>query len=161
MLPNLLIQSLQTIKGFDQEAFEKVHATGEQVVSIRIHLEKWAKVGHQASGGQHSGLPIHSSVPWCENGYYLTERPSFTFDPLFHAGAYYVQEASSMFLWHVLEQSVGKTAHLNVLDLCAAPGGKSTLLSSYFTDGLVVANEVIALVCSSGDRSLDPGNKQK
>jgi 16S rRNA C967 or C1407 C5-methylase (RsmB/RsmF family)/NOL1/NOP2/fmu family ribosome biogenesis protein len=143
MLPNLLIQSLQDIKGFDQEAFEAVHTSGEQVVSIRIHPEKWHKVNKQTTGIQLSQLAIHSSVPWCKNGYYLTERPSFTFDPVFHAGAYYVQEASSMFLWHVLEQVAGKTDQLKVLDLCAAPGGKSTLLSSYFVDGLVIANEVI------------------
>ncbi len=76
--------------------------------------------------------------------FYLSERPSFTFDPLFHAGLYYVQEASSMFLWEVLKQTIGeKGAKQKVLDVCAAPGGKSTLLSSYFKDGMVVANEVI------------------
>ncbi|TXT33745.1 MAG: Fmu (Sun) domain-containing protein, partial [Chitinophagaceae bacterium] len=85
-----------------------------------------------------------SPIPWCKHGYYLNERPSFTFDPFFHAGAYYVQEPSSMFIWYVLEQVFGEdTLNKKVLDLCAAPGGKSTLLQSYFADGLVVSNEVI------------------
>ena len=73
----------------------------------------------------------------------MSDRPSFTLDPNFHAGAYYVQDASSMFLWQALTQVVGDSDGLKVLDLCAAPGGKSTLLSSYFENGLVVSNEVI------------------
>ncbi|MDE5739638.1 MAG: rRNA cytosine-C5-methyltransferase, partial [Bacteroidaceae bacterium] len=64
------------------------------------------------------------SVPWCAEGFYLKERPQFTFDPLFHAGCYYVQEASSMFLSHVLKHYVQEP--VVALDLCAAPGGKST-----------------------------------
>ena len=75
-------------------------------------------------------------VPWCQEGVYLKERPVFTADPLLHAGAYYVQEASSMFLAHVL-----RTLRL-ALDLCAAPGGKSTLLRSLLPDDcLLVSNE--------------------
>lgn len=83
-----------------------------------------------------------SSVPWCPNGYYLSERPSFTFDPLFHAGCYYVQEASSMFLSHLLKQYV--TEPVAALDLCAAPGGKSTLALAELPEGsLLIANEVV------------------
>ena len=83
------------------------------------------------------------SIPWAKEGYFLEERPSFTIDPTFHAGAYYVQEASSMFISHILESlKIPKGIYL---DLAAAPGGKSTLLSSYLgEDGLLVANEVIA-----------------
>lgn len=82
-------------------------------------------------------------VPWCKTGFYLKERPVFTLDPCFHGGAYYVQEASSMFLHHVLEQ-VMPAGNLRVLDLCAAPGGKSTLIASLLSPGsLLVANEVI------------------
>lgn len=84
-----------------------------------------------------------SGIPWCPHGYYLPSRPSFTLDPLFHAGAYYVQEASSMFIWKALEQLLGDDTQKKVLDLCAAPGGKSSLLASFFPEGLVVANEVI------------------
>ena len=65
-------------------------------------------------------------VPWHEDGYYLSERPQFTLDPLLHAGCYYVQEASSMFVGEVLNQYLKKDSI--VLDLCAAPGGKSTLI---------------------------------
>ena len=81
-------------------------------------------------------------VPWCEDGLYLKERPSFTFDPLFHAGCYYVQEASSMFLAHVLKQYVKEP--VVALDLCAAPGGKSTLALSELPEGsMLIANEVV------------------
>lgn len=83
-------------------------------------------------------------VPWSRHGYYLKERPVFTLDPAFHAGAYYVQEASSMFLEHALRQSADLTTPLHVLDLCGAPGGKSTLLASLMNQqSLLVSNEVI------------------
>lgn len=85
---------------------------------------------------------IKTPIPWSENGYFLDNRPSFTLDPSIHAGAYYVQEASSMFIDHILK-SIGIPQGI-YLDLAAAPGGKSTLLSSYLgEDGLLVANEVI------------------
>ena len=78
-------------------------------------------------------------VPWHIDGYYLSERPPFTLDPLFHAGCYYVQEASSMFVEQVLEQYLPQDSI--VLDLCAAPGGKSTLISEYLGDkGLLLSN---------------------
>lgn len=85
---------------------------------------------------------VKTPVPWSKNGYFLEERPSFTLDPAFHAGAYYVQEASSMFIQHLLESlQIPKGVYL---DLAAAPGGKTTLLSGYLgNDGLLVANEVI------------------
>lgn len=80
-------------------------------------------------------------VPWCGWGYYLSERPLFTFDPAFHAGAYYVQEAGSQFIDRIL--SPYDLAGRRVLDLCAAPGGKTTLYASLAgLQGLVVANEV-------------------
>ena len=81
-------------------------------------------------------------IPWSTDGYFLAERPSFTLDPAIHAGAYYVQEASSMFIEHILKSL--ETPKGIYLDLAAAPGGKSTLLSSYLgNEGLLVANEVI------------------
>jgi 16S rRNA C967 or C1407 C5-methylase (RsmB/RsmF family) len=99
-------------------------------VSIRINPQK----GSSVSG---------TSVPWCSSGFYLTERPVFTLDPAFHAGAYYVQEASSMFLEQIIHV-ISKEKRLRVLDLCAAPGGKSThLLSLLPPESLLVANEVI------------------
>ena len=141
MLPSSLIQSLENVKGFNRAAFEAVHASGEQITSIRFNPDKQAIIqrGHRSTvDGQ-----LSTAVPWCEHGFYLAERPSFTFDPLFHAGAYYVQEASSMFVWQMITQLVPSTSGKKVLDLCAAPGGKTTLLASFFTNGLVVANEVI------------------
>ena len=79
-------------------------------------------------------------VPWCQHGYWLSERPNFTLDPLFHAGVYYVQEAGSMFLDHVLHTCVQDP--VSALDLCAAPGGKSTLLRAALPAGsMLVSNE--------------------
>lgn len=102
-------------------------------VSIRINSRK--------SVINTSGL---EQVLWCTEGFYLPERPSFTLDPLFQAGAYYVQEASSMLLSEALKQAVDLTRPLRVLDLCAAPGGKSTLLASALhPDSLLICNEVI------------------
>lgn len=87
---------------------------------------------------------VFGRVPWCSQGYYLGERPVFTLDPLFHAGGYYVQEASSMFVEHAFRSLVQKEHPLRVLDLCAAPGGKSTLLASLLEEeDLLIANEVI------------------
>ena len=134
-LPVALLDSLKGVEGFDKDEFIAIHQSGNQVTSIRLNQFKQA-----------NSLEKYYSkeIPWCKNAFYLNERPSFTLDPVFHAGGYYVQEASSMFLWHILEQLIGNdTNGKKVLDLCAAPGGKSTLLASYFTDGLVVANEVI------------------
>ena len=75
-------------------------------------------------------LPLADPVPHCKDGYYLTERPNFTLDPLLHAGAYYVQEASSMYLDKVIREELSSFNFQlsTALDLCAAPGGKSTLL---------------------------------
>jgi 16S rRNA C967 or C1407 C5-methylase (RsmB/RsmF family)/NOL1/NOP2/fmu family ribosome biogenesis protein len=89
-------------------------------------------------------LPLSSErISWCETGIFLNDRPSYTLDPIFHSGAYYVQEASSMFI----EQAFRQIEHGKdriVLDLCAAPGGKSThLLSLLESSDLLVSNEVI------------------
>ncbi len=82
-------------------------------------------------------------IPWCGAGFHLDERPVFTMDPLFHAGAYYVQEASSMFIAHLINIYIGER-DVNALDLCAAPGGKSTLLLSLLSDkSTLVANEIV------------------
>lgn len=90
-----------------------------------------------------------SSIPWCKNGFYLDQRPVFTLDPSFHAGAYYVQEASSMIIDYVLRKIL-TSSNVKILDLCAAPGGKSTLISSILNgDGLLVSNETISSRASS------------
>lgn len=133
-LPLQLLESLIDAKGFSKEAFEKVHSAVEQITSIRINPFK-----------QQALLPgIQSPIPWTKYGYYLETRPSFTFDPLFHAGTYYVQEASSMFLEQALAQTTDLTRSLKILDLCAAPGGKSTHIQSLISnDSILVSNEVI------------------
>ena len=77
-----------------------------------------------------------SNVPWCKNGFYLEERPNFTFDPLLHAGVYYVQEAASMFLDLVLRTHVKQP--VTMLDACAAPGGKTTCAMSALPEGSVL-----------------------
>lgn len=133
-LPAALLDSLQSVEGFDRDAFLRVHENGDQVTSVRFNPLK--PVTHQ--------LPLEEKIPWSTQGYYLSERPSFIFDPLWHAGAYYVQEASSMFVEQALRQSAGLSQSLRVLDLCAAPGGKSTLIQSLISaDSLLVSNEVI------------------
>ncbi|MCW3090424.1 MAG: methyltransferase [Ferruginibacter sp.] len=143
-LPSALISSLTNVKGFNKEAFEKVHQSGEQNTSIRINIHKLPDaLKADLTGIAFEDVAI-SPVPWSSNGYYLSARPSFTSDPLFHGGAYYVQEASSMFLEEALKQSVDLTQPLKVLDLCAAPGGKSTLIQSLLSaTSLLVSNEVI------------------
>lgn len=137
-LPPALLNSLEGIKGYNRESFEAVHHSGEQVTSIRYNPLR-----------PHS-LPIaigtthHSHIPWSSHGFYLAERPSFTFDPAFHGGLYYVQEASSMFLEQALKQTADLSKDIRVLDLCAAPGGKSTLIQSLITpNSLLVSNDVI------------------
>lgn len=134
ILPEALLQSLANIPGFDREAFIASHHINAPVTSIRLNPEK--RVHLQQSWQV-------SDVPWCPEGRYLATRPSFTQDPLLHGGAYYVQEASSMFLWHILSQLYNRSDLLQIVDVCAAPGGKSTLLASYFSQALLVANEVI------------------
>ena len=96
---------------------------------------------------EHFSIPLKDEcVPWCQYGYYLKHRPNFTFDPLFHAGLYYVQEASSMFHEHVIQQLIHEIGNddLRVLDLCAAPGGKSIAIRSILPDNcLLYSNEPI------------------
>lgn len=136
-LPNDLLQSLEKVIGFDLDAFSAIHSSHEVVTSIRFNPSKKINTDQ-------SVLSLSVKVPWSTNGYYLNDRPSFTLDPLFHAGGYYVQEASSMFLEEVLHQTLDFKADLKVLDLCAAPGGKSTLIQSVISDkSLLVSNEVI------------------
>ena len=136
MLPTPFLDSLAGLPGFDKNDFEQVHAQGEQITSVRLNKYK------QFNLAAHPFLNTAEPMSWCDQGLYLNERPLFVLDPLWHAGAYYVQEASSMFIQHLLHHLNMDTTSM-VLDLCAAPGGKSTLLANWFKDGLVVANETI------------------
>lgn len=131
------LKSIEHCQGFDKEAFVASHQTAP-VVSVRINqakIDSYANVVDDAN--------IESLVPWCEGAFVLKERPSFTLDPLFHAGAYYVQEASSMFLQHVVKHLYKDELGIKALDLCAAPGGKSTLLAGMKQFGMIVSNEII------------------
>ena len=140
-LPEDFIQEIRPV--FGEERFERfVKALDvESPVSIRLNPAKAADM-----------MPVDGEpIPWCRDGYYLPKRPNFTFDPLLHAGCYYVQEASSMFLDEVLKQlaisqlPIAKSQKLMALDLCAAPGGKSTLLRAVLpTDCVLYSNEPIA-----------------
>jgi 16S rRNA C967 or C1407 C5-methylase (RsmB/RsmF family)/NOL1/NOP2/fmu family ribosome biogenesis protein len=89
-------------------------------------------------------LPEATAIPWNTEGYFLRQRPRFTFDPLFHAGCYYPQESSSMVLQWVLKHVLSKDAFVDALDLCAAPGGKSLILSDFLgSKGRLIANEIV------------------
>lgn len=101
---------------------------GEPLTSIRLNPKFDIKIKGE-------------SVPWNSNGLYLSERPNFNNDPLYHAGAYYPMEASSMFLDYALKQ-IQLPAESVILDLCAAPGGKSLILKDHFPDHLLVSNEI-------------------
>ena len=131
MLPVEFIESMRQQLGNEAELLLRALET-EPVTSIRLNT-KLDVLTFDCDVDE---------VPWHVDGYYLSERPVFTLDPLFHAGCYYVQEASSMFLQQALEQYVDTSSV--VLDLCAAPGGKSTLISEYLgVDGLLLSNEVV------------------
>lgn len=130
---NLIHQSFEL-----EEADKLLNSIGnDRVLSIRYNRDKCEKY-HLQRVDKHL-VP----VPWCTSGFFLAERCKFTFDPLFHAGAYYVQEASSMFLEQVYKQYL--TGDIVALDLCAAPGGKSTLLRELMSsNSLLMCNEVVA-----------------
>lgn len=143
-LPASFIDYTRALLG--NEEYEKLAVALQQEPPVSIRLNEKLGVLSQNAGAAHSSFFTHHSslnkVPWASDGYYLDERLTFTFDPLFHAGCYYVQEASSMFVEQVLRQYVD--APVMMLDLCAAPGGKSTHARSVLPEGsLLVANEVI------------------
>lgn len=142
MIPKPLIDSLQQINGFHEEAFLASHLHPKEITTIRFNSQKVEVVAIEKLNELY-GLNISKNVPWCKEGFYLKSRPKFTFDPLLHAGVYYVQEASSMFLDHIIQHLFKKDDEKIVLDLCAAPGGKSTLLANYFTNSVIISNEVI------------------
>ncbi|MBE6323827.1 MAG: rRNA cytosine-C5-methyltransferase [Bacteroidales bacterium] len=135
MLPFDFIEQMRPVLGGELDAFLRSLQT-ERETSVRLN----DKVPFEALSVLHdAGM---EEVPWCPDGYYLKRRPQFTLDPLMHAGCYYVQEASSMFLDEVLAQFVRPDSI--VLDMCGAPGGKATLISQFLNEeGLLITNEVV------------------
>lgn len=133
LLPTPFRQRLESQMG-TEAAMQLCHAldnTTDATVSVRINPLKSIVQGSD-----------WQAVPWCEGGFILPQRPDFTADPLLHAGCYYVQEAASMAISLAYEAMEKKP--LVLLDLCAAPGGKSTLWRSLMDEGaLLVANEPV------------------
>lgn len=143
MLPKEFVE--YTSELFGEERWENYLASFEGSVPVSVRLNPF-KVAQEELFPEIEKIP----VPWCRNAFYLAERPNFTLDPLLHAGVYYVQEAGSMFLDEVLKQLaegplcsvLSKNSPFGgggaCLDLCAAPGGKSTLLRAFLPDECVL-----------------------
>ncbi len=152
-LPAVFTEKTRLLMG--EERFERYLQSFEEEPPVSIRLNPM-KASPNLSKGREFQVLDGERVPWCRHAYYLKKRPNFTMDPLFHAGCYYVQEASSMFLDEVLRQtspipSQGGEPHSSplgrlgeALDMCAAPGGKSTLLRSALPkDCVLYSNEPI------------------
>ena len=141
-LPDEFVRTTRQLMG--EERFSRYLSAFDEQPPVSIRLNPM-KVSLDSLAPLAS---LTQTVPWCRNAYYLSERPNFTFDPLLHAGCYYVQEAASMFLDTVLHQHLtpltSYPSPLTALDLCAAPGGKSTLLRSVLPEGSVLySNEPV------------------
>ena len=161
---------------FDEDAPVSIRINPKKSVECRVENVEFATAIPSPNGTAAANFKLYTlhsklnKVPWCVEGLYLEGRPQFTFDPLFHAGCYYVQEAASMFVTHILRSlelrteslefataipSLDGTAAANsklytlnsklkVLDLCAAPGGKSTAIRTVLPEGsTLVSNEPI------------------
>ncbi len=136
---------MKNLPSLPKEFEERMRAElGSGFNDFQESLQKTSPVSIRLNPDKPSSILQGEIIPWTKHGRYLAERPVFTLDPALHAGAYYVQEASSMLLEQALIQSTDLTKPLRVLDLCAAPGGKSThILSLINSNSLLVSNEVI------------------
>ena len=133
-LPVLFTEYTRQLMG--EERFERYLQSFEEDVPVSIRLNPRKSGEWKVESGER--------IDWCRNGYYLKQRPNFTFDPLFHAGCYYVQEAASMFLDEVLRQKLSIVNCQLSIDFCAAPGGKSTLLRAALPETTVLySNEPV------------------
>ena len=138
LIPEKLLECLCGIPGYHRDDFLKVHQSGPQYRSIRINPHKASKLSFKPE----------QPVPWAQNGFYVPAEYRFTTDPLFHCGAYYVQEASSMFIEYILLKLSLNEPELYALDLCAAPGGKTSILMDVLNkNSLIWANEPNASRC--------------
>lgn len=144
MYPVEFVNSLKTHFGEERACRLLSALNSEPSLSVRTNPVKITA----EELANHFSVNFDGVVPWCAEGLYLKSRPSFTLDPLFHAGYYYVQEASSMYTGVLLERAMTQLlagrSGLRILDLCAAPGGKSThILSIIGSNDLLLSNEVI------------------
>lgn len=137
ILPDKFKEMVYALPGLDASLFL---AAMEEAPAVSIKLNR-RKCGNVSE----TGYAPTERVKWCESGYYLPERPKFTLNPLLHAGVFYVQDASSMIYETLTEHLLAlmpDTETPAVLDLCAAPGGKTTsMINALPDDSLVVANE--------------------
>ena len=130
-LPKAFIEQLHGLLPDEWVALADAITSSEPSVAVRVNTARGTKIPEGAR-----------RVPWCTEGFYLEDRPAFTFDPDWHAGRYYVQDASSMFITHVIRHFIHEP--VRYLDLCAAPGGKTTAaIQALLQQSLVVANEIV------------------
>lgn len=128
-------------ESFKKRIIAQFHPDGEAFLSA---IDKPANTSIRVNKSKGNvQFDLAQNVLWCKDGLVLNSRPSFTLDPMFHAGCYYPQESSSMFLDFVLNHILETKSNVRFLDLCAAPGGKSLILSDFVGDnGVLISNEV-------------------
>ena len=143
MLPEAFVTRLRALLGPAEASALCVALTeGDTPVSVRRNPAKWP--ADELPFVADDAPLVATPVPWCEEGRYLSARPAFALDPRWHAGAYYVQEAASMFVAAAYRAAFPDGGPQRALDLCAAPGGKSTLWRTLLPDdALLVANEPV------------------
>lgn len=135
-IPKDFLETSVSIFGRESEEFI-ASLDSEPSLGIHINAEKMQKAGVV--------IPDNAErVEWTSNGFYLKSRPRFTFDPFLHAGAYYVEEPSSMFVEKALNYIQKDIRIDRALDLCAAPGGKSIMIRNSMKGGLLVSNEPLS-----------------
>ena len=137
LLPEEFIAYTRPLLG--EEIFNKLLSTLAESSPVSIRFNPF-----KADRRRVKICEVDRQVAWCKNGFYLNRRPNFTFDPLFHMGLYYVQEAASMFVHQVIHQYTDTKQPVTMLDLCAAPGGKSTAVRAALPDNsLLFCNDPV------------------
>ena len=144
-LQDILIRAIGRERaGIATEAFH-------QPASVSVRVNPFKSHDPEIFAKEHFGQSVRR-IPWSLYGFMLGERPKFTLDPLFHCGCYYVQDSSAMVIGSIFRTMLSKNGDCfgpaRVLDLCAAPGGKSTDLAAslrmvFGDDFILVSNEVM------------------
>lgn len=136
-IPALFADTVIPTLGDEGQPLLNALREGEPCKSVRLNRSKPTDAVTQGDG-----------VGWCEAGRYVESDRGFTLDPLFHSGAYYVQEASSMFAGYAVKCVAGDEPVV-LIDACAAPGGKTTAaIDSLPAGSLVIANEIVPARCA-------------